>query len=56
MSEEIEEATSEGITPSISCHALAGISNPQTLNIEGYIKKKNVTVLIDSGSTQFHSL
>jgi hypothetical protein len=29
---------------------LAGISTPQTLKIEGYIKKKNVIVLIDSGS------
>jgi hypothetical protein len=30
---------------------LAGISTPQTLEIEGYIKKKKVIVLIDSGST-----
>jgi hypothetical protein len=30
---------------------LAGISTPQTLKIEGYIKKKKVIVLIDSGST-----
>jgi hypothetical protein len=29
---------------------LAGISTPQTLKIEGYIKKKNVIVLIDFGS------
>ena len=48
---EIEEATSEEITPTISCYALAGISNPQTLNIEGYIKKKKLTVLIDFDST-----
>jgi hypothetical protein len=27
-------------TPTISCHALVGISTPQTLKIEGYIKKK----------------
>jgi hypothetical protein len=27
------------------------ISTPQTLNIEGYIKKKKVIVLIDFGST-----
>ena len=47
----MEEATSKEITPTISCHALAGISTPQTLKIEGYIKKKKVTVLIDSGST-----
>jgi hypothetical protein len=30
---------------------LAGINTPQTLKIEGYIKKKKVIVLIDSGST-----
>jgi hypothetical protein len=30
---------------------LAGISTPQTLKIEGYIKKKKVIVLIDSAST-----
>ena len=30
---------------------MARISTPQNLKIEGYIKKKNVTVLIDSGST-----
>jgi hypothetical protein len=41
----------EETTPTISCHALANISTPQTLKIEGYIKKKKVTMLIDSGST-----
>jgi hypothetical protein len=35
----------------MSCNALDGINTPQTLNIEGYIKKKKVIVLIDSGST-----
>jgi hypothetical protein len=35
----------------ISCNALARIITPQTLNIEGYIKKKKVLVLIDFGST-----
>ena len=48
---EIEEDTSEEISPTISCHALARISTPQTLKIEGYIKKNKVTVLIDYGST-----
>ena len=38
-------------TPTIPCHALVGINTPQTLKIEGYIKNKKVTVLIDSGST-----
>ena len=49
--EEIEEDNSEEITPTISCHALVGISTPQTLKIEGYIKKKKVIVLIDFGNT-----
>ena len=35
----------------IHCNALAGNTTPQTLNIEGYIKKKKVIVLIDSVST-----
>jgi hypothetical protein len=35
----------------ISCNALDGIITPQTLSIEGYIKKKKVIVLIDSDST-----
>eukprot|EP00253_Pinus_taeda_P016701 PITA_16701 len=35
----------------ISCNALAGITTPQTIKIEGHIQKKKVTMLIDSGST-----
>jgi len=35
----------------ISCNALTGITTPQTIKIEGHIKKKKVIVLIDSGST-----
>ena len=34
----------------ISCNALVGITTPQTLKIEGHIKKKNLIVFIDSGS------
>ena len=41
----------EVITPTISYHALVGINTPQALKIEGSIKKKEVTVLIDSGNT-----
>ena len=41
----------EEMSPTISCDALAGITTPQTLKIEGHIKKKKVIVLIDSGST-----
>ena len=47
----VEEFSSVELTPTISCNALAGISTPQTLNIEGYIKNKKLIVLIDSGST-----
>ena len=39
------------MNPTILCNALAGITTPQTLKIEGHIKKKKVIVLIDSGST-----
>ena len=54
--EEEEEESSHDIetkeiTPTIACHALARIRTPQTLKIEGYIKKKKVTMLIDSSST-----
>ena len=49
--ENVEAILSEELTPMISCNALARISTPQTLKIEGYIKKKNLIVLIDSGST-----
>ena len=41
----------EDTTPTISCHAFVGISIPRTLKIEGYIEKKNVTVVIDFYST-----
>ena len=39
------------MSPTISYNALAGITTPQTLKIEGHIKNKNVIVLIDLGST-----
>eukprot|EP00253_Pinus_taeda_P018518 PITA_18518 len=42
----------ELVNPTISCNALVGITTPQTIKIEGQIKKKKVIVLIDSGSTQ----
>eukprot|EP00253_Pinus_taeda_P016807 PITA_16807 len=41
----------EQMNPMISCNALAGITTPQTVKIEGQIKKKKVIVLIDSEST-----
>ena len=49
----IEETTSEEITHTISYHAVAGICTPQTLKIEGYIKKIKVTMLIDCGRTHY---
>ena len=38
------------MTPTISGKEFDGISTPQTLKIEGYIKKKKVIVLIDSAN------
>ena len=35
----------------ISYNALVGITTPQTIKIEGHIKKKKIIVLIDSGNT-----
>ena len=50
--ENVEAISSEELTPTISCNALARITNPQTLKIERYIKNcKKVIVLIDYGST-----
>jgi hypothetical protein len=49
--ENVDVISFEELTPMISCNPLGGISTPQTLKIEGYIKKKRVIVLIDSGST-----
>ena len=37
----------EEIHPTISCNALAKITTPQTINIEGHIKKKHVQELKD---------
>eukprot|EP00253_Pinus_taeda_P023196 PITA_23196 len=41
----------EEMNSTISCNALARFTTPQTIKIEGQIKKKKVIVLIDSGST-----
>eukprot|EP00253_Pinus_taeda_P009963 PITA_09963 len=41
----------EEMNLTISCNALAGITTPQPIKIEGIIKKNKVIVLIDSGST-----
>jgi len=35
----------EEMNPTISCNALDEITTPQTINIEGHIKKKNVQEL-----------
>nr|TKR58079.1 hypothetical protein D5086_0000328630 [Populus alba] len=37
--------------PEISFHAITGTEHPQTLRVPGKLKSKNVTVLIDGGST-----
>ena len=38
-------------TPKICLAAMTGISQPQTLKLKGHIKRENVTVLVDIGST-----
>ena len=45
------QETPKEITPTISCNDLDGITTPQTLKIEGYIKNKKVIMMIDLGST-----
>ena len=35
----------------VSLSAMTGISQPQTIKLKGHIKKNNVMVLIDTGST-----
>jgi len=42
---------SEEPMPKISLAAITRIAQPQTLKLKGYVKKENVTVLIDTGST-----
>ena len=37
----------EEMNLTISCNVLAGITTPQTINIEGHMKKKNVQELKD---------
>ena len=37
--------------PKISFHAIVGTKHPQTIRVLGKLKNKNVTVLIDGGST-----
>ena len=37
--------------PRIYLAAITGIAQPQTLKLKGHIKKQNVIVLIDLGST-----
>ena len=39
------------MNPNISCNALEEITTPQTIKIEGHIKKKRVIMFIDSGNT-----
>lgn len=37
--------------PTISLHALSGISSPKTLKLKGYVKHRKVIILVDSGRT-----
>jgi hypothetical protein len=49
--EPSQDPNLEETNPTTYCHALVSITTPQTLKIQGYIKKKKVTILIDLGST-----
>ena len=49
MKDHIEK---EEMNPTMSCNALEGITTPQTINIEGHIKKKNVQELKDHIESQ----
>ena len=53
QTKEIEETPRKEINPTISYHALDRINTPQTLKIEGYIKKKKVTMLQKIGSMDY---
>ncbi|RRT42622.1 hypothetical protein B296_00027675 [Ensete ventricosum] len=47
-----EEATEEEPQPTdYVVHALAGYSNPQTMEVGGLLKQQPITILIDTGST-----
>ncbi|XP_052299962.1 uncharacterized protein LOC127903656 [Citrus sinensis] len=39
------------VIPEVSFHAIAGTTHPQTIRVQGKLKNKDVTVLIDGGST-----
>ena len=41
----------EEVDSGVSLHALRGKSGPSTFKIKGYVGKKAISVLIDSGST-----
>lgn len=47
----IEEVLAEGVEPKISIHALCGSLNPKTMRFVGYIGKKAIVILVDTGST-----
>ncbi|KAL5785695.1 hypothetical protein ACOSQ2_008087 [Xanthoceras sorbifolium] len=57
--EDINEETQEGLNeqsheeliPKISFHAIAGTTHPQTIRLQGRKKGKEVTILVDGGST-----
>ena len=48
---EFSPELDDGSISQVSLSAMTGISQPQTLKLKGHIKKNNVVVLIDSGST-----
>lgn len=45
------ELESNETMPEISFHAIAETNHPQTIRVMGRLKNKNITALIDGGST-----
>lgn len=49
--DDTKEAVEPESMPEISFHPITGTNHPQTLCVDGKIKNKLITVLIDGGST-----
>jgi hypothetical protein len=50
QSELLQAAKDQEAIPEISFHAIAGTTHPQTLQVMGRLRSKEVMVLIDGGS------
>uniref|UniRef100_A0A6N2N061 H15 domain-containing protein n=1 Tax=Salix viminalis TaxID=40686 RepID=A0A6N2N061_SALVM len=49
--DSLMEVLADGVEPEISIHALCGSPNPKTMRFVGYIGKRAVVILVDTGST-----